>query len=272
MNDVVDYYKRNTESLTPPTVKGEPWYKFSFGKASVTEVNNVMESFSNFVQETFKMVATTQKLQNENDMNICRLIGLLAIAEANSYEKLNDIASDIKDLSTENEESARQLKELEKSFLQSIDDSVIDSTKKEEQMSRLIEYMTLFAESKTKKIRSISSNLSDVKAKLDKYCTNQDNWIEETKKVISYWQESVNNNLLDTKKQFDRINIELKLQKEKIEKSSINNQNITILEQNESIKKQNETIRTLHKKINIVILLGIIYVLIVGIILFFVIR
>ena len=91
--DVVDTYKRKVETLCPPVVNGEPWYKFSFGKASVTEVNKVMESFSEFVQETFKLVATSQNFQNENDMNICRLIGLLAIAEGNSYEKLNDIGS-----------------------------------------------------------------------------------------------------------------------------------------------------------------------------------
>jgi hypothetical protein len=113
----VNNYRNQINSLQPPLVNGEPWYKFSFGKASVTEVNNVMESFSNFVQESFKMVATTQEKQNENDMNICRLVGLLAIAEANSYEKLQDLATDMKDLSTEDEESARQLKELEKSFL-----------------------------------------------------------------------------------------------------------------------------------------------------------
>ena len=32
--DVVDSYKRQLESLQPPVVNGEPWYKFSFGKAS----------------------------------------------------------------------------------------------------------------------------------------------------------------------------------------------------------------------------------------------
>jgi len=201
VKDVVDSYNRKVETLQPPIVNGEPWYKFTFGKASVTEVNKVMESFSTFVQETFKMVAKSQNLQNENDMNICRLVGLLAIAEANSYEKLNILASDMKELTTEDEESARQLKELEKSFLQSLNDSAIDNTKKEEQMSRLIEYVTLFTESKTKKIRSITLNLSEIKTKLDKYCTTQDNWVSEAKETITSWQEEVNNNLAETTQQ-----------------------------------------------------------------------
>lgn len=200
--DVVDSYKRQLESLQPPVVNGEPWYKFSFGKASVTEVNKVMKSFSDFVQKTFKLVALVQNFQNENDINICRLVGLLAIVEANSYEKLQDLASEMKDLSTEDEESARQLKELEKSFLQSLDDSAIDSTKRDEQMSRLIDYVTLFAQSKTKKIRSISLSLSEIKTKLDKYCTTQDNWIENANKIIISWQKEVSNNLAESQEKF----------------------------------------------------------------------
>ena len=56
--DVVDTYKRKVEELQPPIVNGRPWYNFDFGKASVKEVNKVMENFSTFVQETFKLVAT----------------------------------------------------------------------------------------------------------------------------------------------------------------------------------------------------------------------
>ena len=200
--DVVDSYKRQLESLHPPVVNGEPWYKFSFGKASVTEVNKVMKSFSDFVQKTFKLVALVQNFQNENDINICRLVGLLAIVEANSYEKLQDLASEMKDLSTEDEESARQLKELEKSFLQSLDDSAIDSSKKEEQMSRLIDYVTLFAQSKTKKIRSISLSLSEIKKKLDEYCSTQDQWIENANKKINLWEEEANNNFAESQEKF----------------------------------------------------------------------
>jgi len=245
--DVVDSYKKKVESLQPPIVNGEPWYKFAFGKASVTEVNKVMESFSTFVQETFKMVATSQNLQNENDMNICRLVGLLAMAEANSYEKLNVLASDMKDLSTEDEESARQLKELEKSFLQSLDDSAIDSTKKEEQMSRLIDYVTLFAESKTKKIRSISLNLSEIKAKLDKYCTTQDNWVSDAKDAISLWQNEVNNNLIKTKQQLEEtLN---KITKEKL--GQLDDNFVRLKERlEEAITKQEDKINQEHKMQN----------------------
>lgn len=200
--DVVDSYKRQLESLQPPVVNGEPWYKFSFGKASVTEVNKVMKSFSDFVQKTFKLVALVQNFQNENDINICRLVGLLAIVEANSYEKLQDLASEMKDLSTEDEESAKQLKELEKSFLQSLDDSAIDSSKKEEQMSRLIDYVTLFAQSKTQKIRSISLSLSEIKKKLDEYCSTQDQWIENANKKINLWEEEANNNFAESQEKF----------------------------------------------------------------------
>ena len=200
--DVVDCYKKKLDSRQPPVVNGEPWYKFSFGKASVTEVNKVMKSFSDYVQDTFKLVATAQKFQNENDMNICRLVGLLAIVEANSYEKLQDLTSEMKDLSTEDEESARQLKELEKSFLQSLDDSAIDSSKKEEQMSRLIDYVTLFAQSKTTKIRSISLSLSEIKKKLDEYCITQDQWIENANKRINLWEEEVNNNFAESQEKF----------------------------------------------------------------------
>ena len=200
--DVVDCYKKKLDTLQPPVVNGEPWYKFSFGKASVEEVNKVLNSFSDFVQNTFKLVATAQNFQNENDINICRLIGLLAIAEANSYEKLQDLTSEMKDLSIEDEESARQLKELEKSFLQSLDDSALDSSKKEEQMSRLIDYITLFAQSKTKKIRSISLSLSEIRKNLDEYCTTQDQWIENTNKKIISWEEEVNNNFAESQEEF----------------------------------------------------------------------
>ena len=201
--DTVDLYRLKVNSLQPPVVNGEPWYKFPFGKASVKEVNKVLESFSKFVQETFRIVSISQELQNENDMNICRLVGLLAMAEANSYEKLNDLASEMKDLSTEDEESVKQLKELEKSFLQSLDDSAIDNAKKEEQMSRLVDYITLFAENKTKKIRSISLSLSEIKTKLDKYSTIQDNWITDAKAIISSWQEEVYESLKETSRQLN---------------------------------------------------------------------
>jgi len=248
--DVVDYFRNKVNSLQPPIVNGEPWYKFSFGKASVKEVNNVMESFSTFVQESFKIVAMTQKLQNENDMNICRLVGLLAIVEANSYEKLENLASEMKDLSTEDEDSARQLKELEESFLQSLDDSAIDSKKKEEQMSRIIDYVTLFAQSKTKKIRSISLSLSEIRIKLDKYCTDQDNWIDNANKIIASWQKEVNNNLVETKRQLqdtlERITNERLCQlDDRFAKMKINLEEL-IAKQNEKIdielEKQNTKI------------------------------
>ena len=196
--DSVESYKHKIESLEPPMVNERPWYKLDFGKASVEEVNKALESFSKFVQETFKLSATIQNCQNENDMNICRLLALLALAESNAYSKLEEVSAEIKDLSTEDEESAKQLKELEDSFLQSLNDSAIDSSKKEEQMARLIEYITLFAESKTKKIRSISLNLSEIKSKLDQYCSVQDNWVTKTNGIISSWQEEIAKNLNDT--------------------------------------------------------------------------
>lgn len=205
--DVVDSYNRKVDSLEPPMVNGEPWYKMSFGKASVAEVNKAFESFSAFVQETFKMVAKSQNFQSENDMNICRLIGLLAIAEAKSYEQLNVLSSELKDLSTEDEKSAKQLKELGESFMQSLNDATIDSKKKEEQMTRIIDYVALFAETKTKKIRSITLTLSEIQVKLEKYCTTQDNWVSEAKEAISSWQEVVNANFSETKHQlFETIN------------------------------------------------------------------
>ena len=198
----VNNYKDQINSLQPPLVNGEPWYKLSFGKASVEEVNKVLKIFSDFVQNSFKMVATTQEKQNENDLNICRLVGLLAIAEANSYDKLQDLTSEMKDLSTEDEESARQLKELEKSFLQSLNDSAIDGSKKEEQMSRLIDYVTLFAQSKTKKIRSISLKLSEIKTKLDEYGTSQDKWIENANNKIISWEKETNSNFAESLEKF----------------------------------------------------------------------
>ncbi len=69
-------------------------------------------------------------------------------------------------------------------------------------MSRLIDYITLFAQSKTKKIRSISLRLSEIKTKLDEYCTTQDNWIENANKKIISWQEEVNNNFAESQEKF----------------------------------------------------------------------
>lgn len=199
--DMVEDYRKKVESLSVPLINNQPWWKFNFGKASVGEVNDVMKSFSNYVQETFKMIAVSQRKQNTNDMNICRLLGLLAMAEAESYKKLNRISADIVELSSEDEESANKLKELEASFLQSLNDTAIDSSKKEEQMSCLIDYITLFAESKTKKIRSISLSLSTIKSQLDKYCSTQDNWVEQSKEIIASWQNEINEQLKQTQKQ-----------------------------------------------------------------------
>ncbi len=201
--DVVDTYKRKVEKLQPPIVNGRPWYKFDFGKASVEEVNKVMENFSTFVQDTFKLVATSQNFQNENDMNICRLLGLLAIAEAKSYSKLQDLSSEIKELSTEDEESAKQLEILQNSFLNSLNESAEESIKKEEQMSRLIDYVTLFAETKTRKLRSITLNLSEVKKKLDEYCFSHDKWAEDMQKTVSSWQDKVSKGLSEENKQLE---------------------------------------------------------------------
>lgn len=164
--DIVDNYKKEIEEAKPPVVNGEPWYKFPFGKASVEEVNKALKNFSDFVQHTFKLVAFCQNLQNENDVNICRLIGLLAIAEANAYEELESLASMMNDFSVEDAESVEKLKKLEEQFIQSLSDSSIENDKKEEQMSRLVDYVTLFAESKTKKIRSISISLSNLRSRL----------------------------------------------------------------------------------------------------------
>lgn len=280
--DVVDNYKKKIENVCPPVINGQPWYKFSFGKASVNEVNKVMESFSNFVHETFKLVAFIQDLQNENDMNICRLIGLLALAESNSYDQLHDISAKIKDLATEDEESVRQLKELEDSFLKSLNDSAIDTQKKNEQMSTLIKYITLSADSKTKKIRALSLKLSELETQLDKYTNVQDKWISDTKAILGSWQltisEDINklfNQLKDTtleaiakelhsfNNRFDELNTnhleivdkqatklsqEMKKQKDKVDEViTILNDKIecyqkVIEEQNKTIATQNDSL------------------------------
>ena len=162
-----------------------------------------MENFSTFVQDTFKLVATSQNFQNENDMNICRLLGLLAIAEAKSYSKLQDLSSEIKELSTEDEESAKQLELLQNAFLNSLNESAEESTKKEEQLSRLIDYVTLFAETKTRKLRSITLNLSEIKKKLDEYCSSHDKWAEDMQKAVSSWQDKVSKGLSKENKQLE---------------------------------------------------------------------
>lgn len=201
--DMVEAYRKKVESLSVPLINNQPWWKFNFGKASVDDVNDVLKSFSDYVQETFKLLVVSQRMQNENDMNICRLLGMLAMAEAESYEKLKQISADIVELSNEDEESANKLKELETSFLQSLNDSAIDGSKKEEQMSRLIDYITLFAESKNKKIRSISLSLSKINSRLEKYCSTQDNWIEQSRELISLWQKEINEQLSQTQNQIE---------------------------------------------------------------------
>ena len=255
---VVEGYKKKVEDLQPPIVNGQPWYKLPFGKASVSEFNKTLESFSSFVQETFKTIADTQNCQNENDMNICRLIGLLAMAEANAFEKLNEVALDIKELSTEDEESAKQLKELEKSFLQSLDDTSIDSEKKKEQISRLIKYVTCFAENKTKKIRNISLKLSEIYKRLDKYCTTQDSWIEEAKGEIDYWQQELNKSLSETKDNlFTTLQTTIKEKNTELDErfgkmricfeESITKQDAKI---DKEIKQQNEKIEISYKAVD----------------------
>lgn len=295
--NIVEDYKNKVESIQPPIVNGEPWYKLPFGKASVNEVNKAMQSFSDFVQETFKMVAFSQKLQNENDMNICRLIGLLALAEANTYSKIND-------LTTEDENSVKQLKKLEEAFLQSIKDTTVDNSKKDEQMRCLIEYVTRFAENKTKKIRTISLSLSDVKNKLDKYCELQDKWIDDCRNNIEIWQHNINSHINEVNNQLEnylhevcnneiatinekflKLNLDLeqsikeqqvkiieviKKQNEKIEINEdnineqinnyrivIENQNNLIVSQSESIKNQDKKIEVLQNKNNIIFIIAI---------------
>lgn len=289
--DTVDSYRTKVEGLQPPIVKDQPWYKFTFGKASVKEVNKVMKEFYEFVQHTFKMVATSQNSQNENDMNICRLIGCLAMAEANLYEQLSNIASEVNNLSTEDEDSAKKLKELEESFIQSVEDSTIDSAKKAEQMKRLLDYVTLFAESKTKKIRSISLTISEIKRKLDMYSSNQDEWIKKAKdvhnnlndksqrleEIINKLKEKLND--LDKaykelscaiaevrKKQDERINnlyasiksLEMIINETMNEhKTIIESQNKTIEMLLNSIKDTNDRIKNSKVKVNIAIGIGI---------------
>lgn len=163
----VNEYEKSIKKMTPPLVNGEPWYKLAFGKASVTEVNKALESFSKFVQDTFKLVASSQQLQNENAINICQLIGMLAIAEKKSFDDLNKLAADLNALSTEDEHAAQQLKKFELDFLQSIEDASKDNITKEEQMSRLIDYITAFTESKTKKLHNITLTLSRINSRLN---------------------------------------------------------------------------------------------------------
>lgn len=252
--DVVDYYKRKIETLQPPVVNGEPWYKFSFGKASVKEVNKAMESFSSFVLETFGLVAKCQNLQNENDMNMCRLIGLLAMAEANSYTKILDLSSEVKDLSTEDEESARQLRELEQSFLQSIEDSETDNAIKEQQMSRLIDYVTLFAESKTKKIRNISLSISKLENQFSLLESNQSTWQNNSKKEFENLKTDIQNKIIRTKKDYEsllqdfstqekqRINTEFNQLRLNIQTNLEKQKNII----SEAIEAQNNAVRLLQ--------------------------
>lgn len=176
--DVVERTKDDIKNAQIPHINGKPWYKFSFGKASVEEVNTALKTFSDFVIENLRLIAVAQGFQNENDQSICRLIGLLAIAEANTYSKIND-------LSTEDEASAEQLKRLQEEFEKSIENSKIDCSKKGEQMNLLIDYITCFTESKTKKIRSITLELSELKhclMKLQKQIQTQEAKIEEYRK------------------------------------------------------------------------------------------
>ena len=106
-------------------------------------------------------------------------------------------------MSTEDEESAKQLEILQNSFLNSLNESAEESIKKEEQMSRLIDYVTLFAETKTRKLRSITLNLSEVKKKLDEYCSSHDKWAEDMQMAISSWQDKVSKGLSEENKQLE---------------------------------------------------------------------
>ena len=106
-------------------------------------------------------------------------------------------------MSTEDEESAKQLELLQNSFLNSLNESAEESTKKEEQLSRLIDYVTLFAETKTRKLRSITLNLSEIKKKLDEYCSSHDKWAEDMQKAVSSWQDKVSKGLSKENKQLE---------------------------------------------------------------------
>lgn len=205
----IDNYKRKIENLNVPMVNGEPWYKLSFGKASVKEVNSTMKTFSDYVQDIFRMIAVSQNMQNKNDQNICKLVGLLAIAEANSYKQIYELTDSVNTLSTEDKESIHRLKDLEKSFLASIDESSTDNAKKEEQMSRLIEYVALFTDSKTKKIRSIILDLAQLNTKLGEYCNTQDNWISNANDTISKWKADVMNSVTEANKQLRQTTLEM---------------------------------------------------------------
>lgn len=193
--DVVESCKRQIKAAEPPVINGKPWYKLSFGKASVEDVNAALKAFSDYAFNTFNLIATTQGFQNENDQSLCRLIGLLAMAEANTYSKINE-------LSTEDEASAKQLKRLQEEFEKSIEDAAKDCSKKGDQMNILIDYITCFAESKTKKIRAITVDLSDIKIKLDKYLTNQTKWRSEIETDILSWKDFTN-------KYIDKIRIQI---------------------------------------------------------------
>lgn len=241
--DTVNAYKRDIESLEPPTVNGEPWYKFSFGKASVTEVNKALGDFAEFVQKTFKLIAVVQNFQNENDMNICRLLGLLAMAEANAYSKITDTNAKINKLTTEDEDSAKRLKDLGDRFLKSLDDNAKDSGKKEKQMKNLINYVIAYSDEKTKSLRSITLTLSDVKEK-------QDGWIHDCESRLFTWEKDLEKEIEKEKEELGiTINKEcgegLKVVEDNFERLK-RDFNQTVTEQQESLR---QAIKSLNEEI-----------------------
>ena len=151
--------------------------------------------------------------QNSNTKNLCDIILLVSAAEAQLYSQL-------KELTTIDQEDVEKLQKLEKQFLKSLKEDEKDKKTIHKQFEKLIDYTQAVEIVKNKWIRNLEVKINDIYHSIDHNIENATNSLEaiidedrkEQERSISAIKEEVNtnvNNLLEIKEGVKHQQLEL---------------------------------------------------------------
>ena len=194
----IDTYCRRLENYKDsPTVEGQWWRA---GGTSAEKINKALDNFHDFVYNSMGFIGDMIKSQNSNTKKICEIIILLTAAEAKLYSQLRE-------LTTVDQEDIEKLQKLEKQFLQSLENNENDKETVREQFEKLIDYTQAVENVKNKWIRSLEVKINDVYHSIDLNIENATNRLEavinedrkEQERSIGAIKEEVNTHVNDLK-------------------------------------------------------------------------